>query len=177
MPATLFYRFLRQPFGANVRRDHPAPQIKHIDVELQRARELIQYRPPRYAETIVFDVSDPLLRDCLAAPAFNSRRKFHLSQTQFLAPARDELAERLHPFVLSRFVAEPPDMPRFLFSSTAPPPHPRVAARSSQTKRIAAHISRRAGEKTSRHVTKSDADVFAQAPRRPQGGGKKRPRF
>src|SRR5216683_5772818 len=94
MPATLFYRFLRQPFGANVRRDHPAPQIKHIDVELQRARELIQYRPPRYAEAIVFDVSDPLLRDCLATPAFNSRRKFHLGQTQFLAPARDQLAER-----------------------------------------------------------------------------------
>ena len=66
------------------------------------ARELIQYRPPRYAETIVFDVSDPLLRDCLATPAFNSRRKFHLGQTQFLAPARDELAEGFQLFVPPR---------------------------------------------------------------------------
>src|SRR5713101_3026719 len=52
------------------------------------------------------------------------------------------------------------------------PPHPRVGVPSLKPKQIAAHISRRAGEKTSRHVTKSDADVFAQAPRRPQGAEK-----
>src|SRR5712692_144378 len=57
------------------------------------------------------------------------------------------------------------------------PPHPRVGVPSLKPKQIAAHISRRAGEKTSRPVTKSDAVVFAQAPRRPQGGGKKRPAF
>src|SRR5216683_1526421 len=54
------------------------------------------------------------------------------------------------------------------------PPHPRVGVPSLKPKQIAAHISRRAGEKTSRHVTKSDADVFAQA-RAARKGRKKAP--
>src|SRR6266849_3493316 len=52
------------------------------------------------------------------------------------------------------------------------PPHPRVGVPSLKPKQIAAHISRRAGEKTSRHVTKSDADVFAQARAARKGRGK-----
>src|SRR5713101_7039342 len=117
MPATLLLSFPPATLPRECPAGPPGPTDKAHRCRAS-ARALVQYRPPRYAEAIVFDVRDPLLRDCLAAAAFNSRRKFHLGQTQFLAPARDELAERLHPFVPSRFVAEPPDLPRFLFFST-----------------------------------------------------------
>src|SRR5713101_2176507 len=57
---------------------------------------------PRHAEPIVLDVGNPPLRHRLSTAPLNPRAQLRLGQTEFPAPARDELAEGLQLFVPPR---------------------------------------------------------------------------
>src|SRR5208283_428367 len=93
-----FDGLFRQPFRANVRRNHPTPEVKHVDIQLQRARQLRQRRPPWHAKPITFKIRDPLLRDRRPALPPDVRRQLDLRQPELLAPLLNQLAQTLQGF-------------------------------------------------------------------------------